>query len=42
MGLFLIIWMLATTLPLVKLWGVGHDLETSRLLFFFTMAYSAL
>ncbi|MEZ4486665.1 MAG: glycosyltransferase family 39 protein [Cyanobacteriota/Melainabacteria group bacterium] len=39
---FLIIWMLATTLPLVKLWGVGHDLETSRLLFFFTMAYSAL
>lgn len=39
---FLFIWMLATVLPLVKLWGVGHDLEASRLLFFFTMAYSAL
>ncbi|MBZ0185519.1 MAG: hypothetical protein K8F91_04640, partial [Candidatus Obscuribacterales bacterium] len=37
---FLFIWMASTLLPLAKLWGVGHDLQTSRLLFFFTMAYS--
>ncbi len=40
--LFLFVWMVSTTLPLVKLWGLGKELETSRLLFFFTMAYSAL
>ncbi len=40
--LFLLIWMATAILPLAKLWGVGLELETSRLLFFFTMAYSIL
>lgn len=40
--LFLSIWMITAILPLAKLWGVGLELETSRLLFFFTMAYSIL
>ncbi|MBX3138890.1 hypothetical protein KF707_21870, partial [Candidatus Obscuribacterales bacterium] len=40
--LFLIIWMATAILPLAKLWGVGMELETSRLLFMFTMAYSIL
>jgi hypothetical protein len=40
--LFLFIWMTTAILPLAKLWGVGMELETSRLLFFFTMAYSIL
>lgn len=40
--LFLFIWMATAVLPLAKLWGVGMELETSRLLFFFTMAYSIL
>jgi len=39
---FLFIWMATAIVPLAKLWGVGMELETSRLLFFFTMAYSAL
>jgi hypothetical protein len=38
--LFLLIWMATAILPLAKLWGVGMELETSRLLFMFTMAYS--
>ncbi len=40
--MFLSIWMLSAILPLAKLWGVGLELETSRLLFFFTMGYSIL
>lgn len=40
--LFLFAWMFTAIAPLAKLWGVGLDLETSRLLFFFTMGYSAL
>lgn len=40
--LFLFAWMFTAVAPLAKLWGVGLDLETSRLLFFFTMGYSAL
>lgn len=39
-SLFLLVWMFSTLIPLAKLWGVGHDLQTSRLLFFFTMGYS--
>lgn len=39
---FLFAWMVTAVAPLAKLWGVGLDLETSRLLFFFTMGYSAL
>ena len=39
---FLLIWMATAIIPLAKLWGVGMELETSRLLFFFTMAYSIL
>lgn len=40
--MFLLIWMATAIIPLAKLWGVGMELETSRLLFFFTMAYSIL
>ena len=39
---FLLLWILSASIPLFKLWGVGQQLETSRLLFFFTMASSAL
>lgn len=39
---FLFAWMVTAVAPLAKLWGVGLDLETSRLLFFFTLGYSAL
>ena len=34
---FLSIWSFTTIAPLLNLWGVGRDLETSRLLYFFTM-----
>lgn len=39
---FLCVWMLTTLLPLLNLWGTGGELQGSRLLFFFSMAYSTL
>ena len=40
--LFIFLWIISCSLPLLKLWGVGRELETSRLLFFFSMGYSVL
>lgn len=39
---FLFVWIVSCSIPLFKLWGVGAQLETSRLLFFFSMGFSAL
>ncbi|MBX9666452.1 MAG: glycosyltransferase family 39 protein [Candidatus Obscuribacterales bacterium] len=40
--LFVVTWMIISIVPLSELWGLGNGLETSRLLFFFTLSYSAL
>lgn len=40
--LFLVLWIVSCSIPLLKLWGIGKELETSRLLFFFSMGYSTL
>lgn len=40
--LFVALWTLSTLLPIYKLWGLGHHLEGSRFLFFFTLPLSVL
>lgn len=39
-AVFLLIWAVSGIIPLFKLWGVGANLEGSRLVFFFTMPLS--
>lgn len=39
-AVFLLVWAVSGIVPLFKLWGVGANLEGSRLVFFFTMPLS--